>query len=209
VNLSDLVDRTRSLSGIRLESIRSDEQIETLLNETYEEILGLHPWPFLRGDETVALAGGSSDVTLPATFRYISAVLADDKRLKQTTLDELDELGLEEGEPVLYARVSDRVVRIWPTPPAAVAVKVRGQIEFDRLSGSSSQPEFASQFHAIVAYRAAARLLAEEGDDSGRGQAYQNDAAGYLKRMEEYYLGTGDIGLIKIGSQREGRRWRS
>lgn len=209
MNLSDLVDRTRSLSGIRLESIRSDEQIETLLNETYEEILGLHPWPFLRGDETVALAAGSSDVTLPSTFRYISAVIADDKRLKQTTLDELDQLGPEEGEQTLYARVSDRVIRLWPTPQKAVAVQVRGQIAFDRLTRSSDEPEFAAQFHPIVAYRASSRLLAEEGDDSGRGQAYQNDAAGYLKRMEEYYLGTGDIGLIKIGSQREGRKWRS
>ena len=209
MNLADLVDRTRSLSGIRLESIRSDEQIETLLNETYEEILGLHPWPFLRGDENVALSAGSSDITLPLTFRYISAVIADDKRLKQTTLDELDELGPEDGEPVLYARASDRIVRLWPTPDKAVVVKVRGQIGFDRLAAAKDEPEFASQFHAIVAYRAASRLLAEEGDDSGRGRAYQNDAAGYLKRMEEYYLGTGDIGLIKIGSQREGRKWRS
>lgn len=209
MNLSDLVDRTRSLSGIRLESIRSDEQIENVLNEAYEEIVGLHPWPFLRGDQTVALAADTSDVSLPATFRYISAVLADDKRLKQTTLDELDTLGIEKGEPSLYARASDRVVRVWPTPQKAVSIKVRGQIEFDLLTAANSEPEFASQFHPILAYRAASRLLAEEGDDSGRGRAYQNDAAGYLKRMEEYYLGSGDIGLIKIGSQREGRKWRS
>lgn len=209
MNLQDLVDRARSLSGIRLESIRSDEQIQTLLNETYEEVLGLHPWPFLRGDETVALSAGSSDITLPSTFRYISAVLADDKRLKQTTVDELDTLGPEEGEPTLYARVSDRVVRLWPKPKQSVVVKVKGQVSFDLLTRSSDEPEFAAQFHPILAYRAASRMLIEEGDDSGRSRSYQTDAAGYLKRMEEYYLGTGDIGLIKIGSQREGRKWRS
>jgi len=208
VNLQDLVDRTRSLSGIRLQSIRSDEQIAELVNEAYEEIIGLHPWPFLRATETVAVGADQESLVLPTVFRYISAVIAGERRLKQTTLDEIDELGPETGEPHFYARIDDRTIRLYPTTQEPLAVTVRGQLSFDRLSGSR-EPEFVAQFHPILAYRAANRVLAEEGDDSGRSQSYQSDAANYLKRMEEYYLGTGDIGLIRIGSQRQGRRWRS
>jgi hypothetical protein len=208
VNLQDLVDRTRSLSGVRLPSIRSDEQIEALVNEAYEEILGLHPWPFLRGVESVAVESDQETFVVPTAFRYISGVIAGDRRLKQTTLDELDELGPETGEPHFYAREDDRTIKLYPVPQEPVVVVVRGQVSFDRLSGSR-EPEFARQFHPILAYRAANRLLAEEGDDSGRSGAYQSDAAGYLKRMEEYYLGSGDIGIIRMGSQRQGRRWRS
>lgn len=208
MTLQDLVERTRSLSGIRLQSIRSDEQIEELINEAYEEVLGTHPWPFLRGTSTIAVNSNEYDAQLPETFRYISGVICEEVRLKQTTLDELDRLGPEDGDPQFYARVNDRTLRLYPAPENPVVLTVRGQLGFEQLKGNA-QPIFADQFHPVLAYRAANRLLAEEGDDSGRSESYRADAAGYLRRMEEYYLGTGDIGLILIGSQRRGRRWRS
>lgn len=208
MRLSELVDRTRALSGIRLDSVRTDDEIEGLLNETYSEVLGLQPWPFLRGTQTINVAAETENVSLPATFRYLTAVIADDTRLRQTTLDELDAMGPDEGETTLYARVTDRQIRLWPKNPEALVLTVRGQIAFDSL-GSSDEPVFAEQFHPMLAYRAATRLLLEEGDDSNRAEAFQLDAAGYLRRMEEYYLGSGDIGLIRMGSQRKGVRWRS
>lgn len=212
MNLSDLVSRTRSLSGIRLESLRSDDQIEQVINESYQEILGLYPWPFLKGTQSVALTAEATQFTVPAVFRYISGVTLEmgdhTERLKQTTLDMMDEWdGDEVGDPAYYARIDDRTIRVWPAPEAAATVTVRGQLEFDPL-GAGDSPEFAEQFHPVVAYRAAVRLLQEEGDDSGRSEAYQFDAASYLQRMEKFYMASGDIGLIRIGSQRERRRAR-
>ena len=212
MNLSDLVARTRSLSGIRLESLRSDEQIEQVINESYQEILGLYPWPFLKGSQTISVAAEATEFTIPVTFRYITGVVLDSgdhsERLKQTTLDMIDEWDADEvGKTTYYARVDDRTVRLWPAPEAAATVTVRGQLEFPPLS-SSVDPQFADQFHPVIAYRAAVRLLQEEGDDSGRSEAYQFDAASYLQRMEKFYMASGDIGLIRIGSQRERRRAR-
>ena len=212
MNLSDLVARARSLSGIRLESLRSDEQIEQVINESYQEILGLYPWPFLKGSQTISVAAEATEFTIPVTFRYITGVVLDSgdhsERLKQTTLDMIDEWDADEvGKTTYYARVDDRTVRLWPAPEAAATVTVRGQLEFPPLS-SSVDPQFADQFHPVIAYRAAVRLLQEEGDDSGRSEAYQFDAASYLQRMEKFYMASGDIGLIRIGSQRERRRAR-
>lgn len=212
MNLSDLVARTRSLSGIRLEALRTDEQIEQVINESYQEILGLYPWPFLKGTSTVSLAAEAETFTVPSTFRWMTGVVVEmgdsTYRLKQTTIDQIDEWDKDEvGEPAYYARLTDRTVRIWPAPEAAATVTVRGQLEFAGL-GSGDSPAFADQFHPVVAYRAAVRLLQEEGDDSGRSEAYQFDAASYLGRMEKFYMGSGDIGLIRMGSQRERRRAR-
>lgn len=213
MNLSDLVARTRSLSGIRLESLRTDEQIEQVVNESYQEILGLYPWPFLKGTATVSMAAEAETFTVPTTFRWMSGVVLTmgDKtvRLKQTTVDQIDEWDADEiGEPEYYARITDRTVRVWPAPEDAATIAVKGQLEFDSLTAANDEPEFAEQFHPLVAYRAAVRLLQEEGDDSGRSEAYQFDAASYLGRMEKFYMGSGDIGLIRIGSQRERRRAR-
>lgn len=212
MNLQALSDRTRSLSGIRLETLRSNDEIEAVINETYQEILSLYPWPFLRGEESVALAVGEDTLDLDGletAFRYISSVVWSEPnrqtRLAQTTVDELDAVLDEEGEPRLYARVDDRNLRIWPSPNRAGTLTIRGQVELDALSSALDVPQFAEQFHPIIAYRAAARLLAEEGDDSGRSQSYQMDAAGYLQRMERHYMASGDIGLIRMGSQRKGR----
>ena len=212
MNLADLVARTRSLSGIRLESLRSDEQVEQVINESYQEILGLYPWPFLKGSVTISLAAESPSFTVPVTFRWLSGVVMElgdtQRRLSQVTLDQMDEWDFDEvGETLYYARVTDRDIRVWPAPEAAATLTVRGQLEFAPLS-SSNPPQFAEQFHPLIAYRAAVRLLQEEGDDSGRSEAYQFDAASYLQRMEKFYMASGDIGLIRMGSQRERRRAR-
>lgn len=209
MNLQSLVERARSLSGIRLDSIRSDDEIEQLINETYQEILGIYPWPFLRGESTIQLDAGQDDVPVPTNFRYITSVVYRQgnlhKKLAQTTLDEIDKLREDEGEPSLYARVDDRNLKIWYAPDKDCTIEVRGQVEFANLSSPTDQPVFAEQFHPMISYRAAARLLAEEGDDSNRSQSYQLDSAGYLSRMEQYYLGAGNISLIRMGSNRSGR----
>lgn len=208
MNLQELADRARALSGIRLQSVRSDEQVEQVVNESYQEVLGLQPWPFLRGESTIALDAEQDTFTLPDTFRTLTAVVltmdSDKYRLRQTTVDVLDEYEDEPGEPAYYAREDDRTIRVWPAPRNAASVEVRGQLQFDLLSGSN-EPVFAEQFHPVLAYRAATRMLVEEGDDSGRSESYQLESAGYLGRMEKYYLASGDIGLIRIGSSRRGR----
>jgi hypothetical protein len=207
VNLYDLVERARSLSGIRLQTIRSDEQVEEAINEAYEEILGMHPWPFLRGEETVTLDAGTDTVTLPTEFRFVTAVVttqgSEQRRLEAATLDELDRRDTEDGTPTLYARPDETTLRIWRTPAQDYTLTIRGQIQLPRITGTV-QPVFADQYHPAVAYRAAARMLIEEGDDSGRSQAYQLEASEYVRRMEKHYLGTGDIATIRMGGR--GRR---
>ena len=211
MNLQELADRARSLSGIRLQSVRSDEQVEQVVNESYQEVLGLQPWPFLRGESSASLPAGENVFTLPQSFKYLTSVVltmdGSPRRLQQTTLDALDEYDEEPGEPSLYARVTDREIRVWPAPRLSAQVAIRGQLDIPPLSGNG-QPVFAEQFHPVLAYRAATRMLVEEGDDSGRSQAYQLEASGYLTRMEQLYLASGDIGLIRIGSQRRGRHAR-
>jgi hypothetical protein len=207
VNLYDLTDRARSLSGIRLQSIRSDEQVEEAINEAYQEILGMHPWPFLRGETTVALNAAAETVSLPTQFRFLTAVVAsngsEQHRLEAATLDEFDRLDTDEGKPELYARPDEDTIRVWRVPTENWTLTIRGQVQLPRITGSV-EPVFADQYHPAVAYRAAARMLIEEGDDSGRSQAYQVEASEYVRRMEKHYLGTGDIATIRMGGR--GRR---
>ena len=208
MNLSALRDRARALSGIRLQTLRSDEQIDAVINESYQEIIGLSQWPFLRSSQQVAIASGVNSFETPTGYSEITSIsYTDDSgytvRLQPTTIDEIDRLrDQEDSEPTLYARVTDREFAIWPTPNSNLTLQIRGKEKVESLSGDSDTPVFDDQFHPILAYRAASRMLAEEGDDSGRSEFYQQEANNFFVRMQQFYNRTADVGMFVMGGRR-------
>jgi hypothetical protein len=211
VNLGALRDRARALSGIRLQTLRSDEQVDAVLNEAYFEVINMTQWSFLRSSAEVSKQPGDALFTTPIGFSEVTSVTYIDDiqnkyRLQQTTLDEIDRLdSFEEGDPFYYARVNDSEFEVWPVPNKAITYTVKGKLSVEPLRADSDEPVFSDQFHVIIAYRAASRMLAEEGDDSGRGEAYQAEANMLFLRMQQYYTRTGDVGMFVMG----GRRRRS
>jgi hypothetical protein len=207
MNLSALRDRARALSGIRLQTLRSDEQIDAVINEAYHELIGLAQWPFLRSTAQISLPAGSDSFESPVGFSEVtgisfSANSGESVRLQSTTVDELDRLADESGEPFIYARVDDRNFVVWPSPNTSVALTIRGKSTVPSLSSDGDSPVFDEQFHPILSYRAAARMLAEEGDDSGRTEFYQSEANVFFTRMQQFYLRSGDVGVFVMGGRR-------
>lgn len=208
MNRSEIRDRVRSLTGIRLETLRSDENIDAVINEAYQEVLNLETWPFLSQETTVSVASGANSFTTPSGFAEVNSVTYSSPvdmqtRMRQTTLDELDLLDQNEaGDPEFYARVDDADFRFWPKSSYALTFTVRGKQSVSGLAADSSEPIFASQFHPVLAYRASSRILAEEGDDSGRSEFYQLEANTFFSRMQQFYLRSADRGLIVMGSRR-------
>ncbi len=208
MNLGSLRDRARSLSGIRLQALRSDEQIDGILNESYQEVVALSSWPFLRGSIEVPVAAGAETFSTPSGFSEMQSVSFKDGigtniRLSQTTLDELDRLDQDQiGEPFHYARVTDRELRLWPAPETPLTLSVRGKLTVEPLANESDEPIFDVQFHPMIAYRTASKLLSEEGDDSGRSDMYQNEASLLYARMQQFYNRTSDVGIFVMGGRR-------
>ena len=208
MNLGTLRDRARALSGIRLQTIRSDEAIDEVINEAYQEVIGLSPWPFLRASETTSVVKSQESFETPVGFSEVVSVtyqddLGNTTRLRQTTIDELDRLDADaEGEPSFYARLSDRSFQLWPIPEKPLTFFIRGKQTASALRRDSDAPVFDEQFHVILAYRAASKMLAEEGDDSGRSELYQNEASLIFTRMQQFYNRTSDVGMFVMGGRR-------
>jgi hypothetical protein len=208
VNLSALRDRARALSGIRLQGIRSDEQVDVVINEAYQEVVGLSQWPFLRASQQISVASGVNSFETPVGYSEVTSLSYTDNggytvRLQPTTIDEIDRLRDEEDEePTFYARVTDREFVLWPTPNINLTLQVRGKQKVENLSGDSDTPVFDEQFHPMLAYRAASRMLAEEGDDSGRSEFYQQEANNFFVRMQQFYNRTADVGMFVMGGRR-------
>lgn len=56
------------------------------------------------------------------------------------------------------------------------------------LVTGTDTPTFEAQFHAILAYRTAIRVLASQADDTKRGEAYAAEYAGLLSAMKQEYF---------------------
>lgn len=210
LNLKSLIDRVRHLTGIKLSEIREDEQIKTVLNEAYQEVLELYNWPFLRGEETVTVDAGDDEFTTPSEFSEVNSVSYDGSaarvRMSFTTIDEIDRLDQDaDGDPTFYARLDGSRFAIWPKPSSSITVTVRGKISSPNLTTPLSTPVLPEKFRVIIAYRAAAKILAEEGDDSGRIAAYQSEANDVFKRMQQFYIRSADSAMFVMGSDRRRR----
>ena len=208
MNLSALRDRTRALSGIRLQTLRSDEQVDAVVNEAYQEVIGLSQWPFLRVSQQIALPASTNSFESPVGFSEVVSVsytndAEDTVRMTSTTVDEVDRLREEEGvEPFLYARVTDKEFVVWPTPNANITLTIRGKATVESLTRDADTPVFDDQFHPMLAYRAASRMLAEEGDDSGRAEFYQQEANVFFARMQQFYTRAPDSSFFVMGGRR-------
>ena len=207
MNLGELRTRVRRLSGVRLEELLPDTDLDALLNEAYRELMGLAQWPFLRAELSETLPAGTATLDVPTPLRHIEGVtLGNGRRLRQVTLHDLDTLVERQDVPELYARESERRLRFWPTPETAEQVLVRAQESPADLGSVSDEPVFEPEFHAALAYMAAARVLAEEGDDSGRAQMYADEASSFIERMKDRYLAVQDAGSFVMGGGRQRRR---
>ena len=211
MNLSALRDRARALSGIRLQTLRSDEQVDEVINEAYQEVINLSQWSFLRASQQVNLPVGANSFETPLGFSEVVSVSytndgGDTVRLQSTVVDEIDRLRDEESaEPFLYARVNDKEFLLWPTPNVNLTLTIRGKQTVQPLKRDSDVPVFDDQFHPMLAYRAASRMLAEEGDDSGRAEFYQQEANVFFARMQQFYTRTPDSSFFVMGGRRRRR----
>lgn len=207
MNLSELRTRVRRLTGIRDTDYLSDAEVDATVNEVYRELAGADDWPFLMRTHEVATVAGTAEYALPATFRrFTSANIVGSERraLDQRPAIELDALDtVDDDEPEWFAQVADasgQRILLWPTPDAVYTVTLRGYVEVDDLSAGTS-PVWSEEFHPLIAYGAAARLLAEEGDDSGRAERYEAELRDALGRMMQRYTSVMDRRSFVMGGR--------
>lgn len=207
MNLQELRTRVRRLSGVRLTELLPDGDLDALVNEAYRELLGLRQWPFLRRELDIAVEAGTEQLSLPDEVRHIEGVALDNgRRLRQVTVHDLDRLEPSEGVPEMYARRAERELVLWPVPEHPLSVRVWAQDAPDALVGDYATPVFEPEFHPALAYMVAARVLAEEGDDSGRAQMYAEEAGAFIDRMSDRYLAAQDAGVFVMGGGRQRAR---
>jgi hypothetical protein len=187
----------------------TDQELYDLIGEVYLDVLTVEDWPFLRVEQTVTLVDGQADYDLTSPMRMVtSAVVSDGERLYPVLPSEMErDPADDDGEPVAYARLDENTIRVYPTPDASGTVTMVGWKQPTLLTASGDTPVFEADFHSLLAYEAAARLLIAEGDDSKRAEGYQREAGAKVEAMRQRYLRLHDSGMVVMGGRRR-RRFR-
>ena len=187
MNLAALREQVRELTNFRMSSLVSDARIDAAVNEAYMQVAAAEPWTWLVSSSTATVSPSSPAMTLASCRQVLTVALSDGARtllLDRSSRTSADWLVPSGTVPALYAFVQPGQLLIQPVPDKAYACTVQFIARVAAL-GASDSPVFASEYHAMLAYAAAASLLVQEVDETSRAQAYASFYMGFLDRMRD------------------------
>lgn len=216
MNLSQIRDYVRSLTGIPSTDILSNADLNQFINEAYNEILREADWTFLRAITTLNLSNGTATYALPANVyegQIASvSVLSNDTNRRQlrprnqyTTDDSPGPLII--GKPMEYS-IYNGNIQFFPTPDTNEVITIRYFNVISPMTADGNTPIFDSGYHNIIAYGAAIKVLYREGDDTERRKFYTEQFYRGLDQMKIQLLSERDRSIFRIGGRRRiyGRR---
>ena len=209
MNLNQLTTYVRDLVGIYSTDVVSDTLIKRWINESYNELSVLREWDWLEHGVTGTLPDAVDNVhqiSLPnGNRRVISAFLVKNEGIvEMAQVATLDDIERSESYPRYDVSYSG-VFRVAPEQPNDTQYRIRYTLSNVEL-GDSDSPLFSSQFHAILAYRAAIKVLGFVADDTPRSQVYSGEYASLLDSMISFYELDHDYRPFQMGG--DGQRTR-
>ena len=204
MNLAALRQHVRDLTGVFSTDVVSDTLITTWLNESYNEVARDRDWDWLESTYTVAMpaaVNGIHTINLPnGTRRVLSAYIVGSNGDVEEMIgtSELDHVEPEDAQ-LKYDVNFSGVFRFAPEQESPKTIKVRYTIVNVNLATNTDVPAFAEQFHAILAYRAAVKVLQFLSDDTNRSDYYLSEYASLLSGMYSLYELDHDYRTFQIG----------
>lgn len=198
MDLAAIRARVRKLTGVRMEELLSTADLDAIINESYLHICSLGDWSFLYADADIATVGGQATYALPAGVAVplsvaVAAPAANRGLLRRRAIEDFDryptwEADAAGGVPWGWAIRDHQNIAVYPTPGATiVTLRLRGWKKVAPLAAITDTPVFDAEFHPVLTLDTAARVLNEEGDDSGRSEQYRREATTFLLRMGQRY----------------------
>lgn len=206
MTFTDLVTYVRDLTGVHYSDIITDTLIGRFVNEAYAEICGAENWPYMERIDYLNLPANSRLVGTEVGVNKIQQVIVvrngdNPVQVKAQPVHSTLQLSerittLHVNTPIVYD-VQEQAIELFPAFDHDVVVEVRYQSVVPTLTGTL-QPAFKGEYHNMLAYRAAQKVLIMEADQSDRAQVYANEYTAYYDRMVADYLRSHDEGHFEV-----------
>lgn len=184
----------------------SDANVNLFVNQGYRMLSTLFRWPWLEATSNITTVADTASYALPADYRRLYAIKDTDKRRTLTRLTVEEALERWGGDPPSGAEakwfyVWDDSIYLLPVPSAneTAAYTLYYQKKLTTMTSGTDEPEFAEEFHLVLADYAIARVWEHEEDfekarlsDARFREQVEAMARYYLRRQEEWPLVYGD-----------------
>lgn len=182
----------------------SDADINAIIDQAVRDISTRFDWPYLATDTTIPFVADQQAYNLPANFDRLVSVVIDGEsvRLEEVAPSQYWQAygdSPAEGSPNFYFLWGSKIF-VTPVPTASSGGLVLYYYRQPTLmTDDSHTPEFASQFHMIVAEYVAVHLWHRE-EDFSKARVYDERYLDGVERMARYYLGrTKDSPMVMGG----------
>lgn len=224
MNGNELINYTRVLTGLARNDVVSDQTLIQWIQEAHTELARERSWRWLeatdRGDLPAWVEINSTDsgeffhgyhqIQLPLALVEVLAayLVTPGGEIKQMTeVPEYDHI--YQNDPEVHYKVYNlSYIRIVPEQESGCTYRIRYTYEpanlnvvttVNNVTGYYASPTFDDQFHQILAYRVAAKVLQFISDDTPRAELYMREYDTLLMGMIKYYELSNDYNTFSLG----------
>jgi hypothetical protein len=200
---AELISYVRDLTGIYSTDLVPDTLLSRWLQESYSELNRESDWPWVNTIATGSLAIGATYFALTSssygrikelTFTYPNGSIeqiVSRKGLIQTTDG-------DDGFFYDYDETNGRVTLSKATTET-LTWKIVYLKDVSTIASTGKATLIPEEFEGILAYRAAAKLLQHQADDSKRAEFLLNEYVLMLETLKTEVIVDEDLGPIQIG----------
>jgi hypothetical protein len=185
----------------------TDAKVNNLINAAIRDISVRFPWPYLAKTSTMSVTASVESVALPSDCDRIASINLEggSKPLYEiapsTAFQSGDSAG--SGTPTAYFLWGENVM-LRPVPDANSTLNIYYYREPVELSSDGATPEFAPQFHLIVADYVM-QMLWEREEDFQKAATFNQRYLQGIELMARFYLNRADDAPLVIGQPQGGR----
>jgi hypothetical protein len=172
----------------------SNTNVDLFINQGYRWLSTQFRWPWLEATATITVAADVASYDLPADYRKLWAVRDADERRTLTRLSFEEALNRWGGDPptgtdAKWSYVYADDIFLLPVPSAAEsdAYTLYYQKQLTIMASDGASPEFAAEFHLILADYAIARVWEHE-EDFDKARLADVRFAEQVEAMARYYF---------------------
>lgn len=183
----------------------ADDKIDNVINQGIRDLSTQFSWPYLEATDTITLVSDTASYAVPADFARLQAVVSSESpyKLQEVTAQAAWMRWASDADtdrPQHFYMRADNIIFV-PTPSGASLpdITVFYYRQPTVLANDTDEPEFASQFHLVLAEFAAAKVWERE-EDLTRSEYYMGRYFAGVETMARYYLNRADDYPLVIGA---------
>lgn len=183
-----------------------DDKIDAVINQGLRRLSTRFDWPWLAASTTLSVTTGTTSYTLPTDLRKTASLTRTDKRQRLVEVSPWEILGkwggdLPTGTPTSYF-VHGRTMHLDRVPSEDITYTWLYYTTPTMLDNDTDEPEFASEFHLMLADFAIAKAWQRE-EDFEKAQDAMDSFNSAIEEMAAFYLDLGKDRPIVLGERRD------